>query len=368
MPLIWCAISGHGYGHAAQMIPVLNELGRARSGLKALLRTSVPASFFEGGLTIEWELSPAEPDIGCVQRGPLTIDIGATWREHARFHADWSARVEEEARAIRARAPALVVANIPPLSVAAAARAGVPAVGLCNLSWDAVLEPFLDEPRELHPGVDRPTRLAILAQMREAYGRADLMILPTPAVPVRAFRRIAQVGPIAPPRRPNRTHLREVIGAQTDERVVLVAFGGIPLETLPTSALEAMEGYRFIVVGPVPPEAQRTHRMATTGLPFGLIMTSADLLVTKPGYSTIVEAVAHGLRVLYVRRYNFVDEPPLVDYLHRYGRGVELSAEDFASGRWRAGLDALWALPEPEEPAPAPTGATEAARLLAGYL
>ena len=26
MPYIWCAISGHGYGHAAQVVPVLNAL------------------------------------------------------------------------------------------------------------------------------------------------------------------------------------------------------------------------------------------------------------------------------------------------------------------------------------------------------
>src|SRR5438477_10008888 len=59
MPLIWCAISGHGYGHAAQVVPVLNALGALVPGLTAVLRTTVPSSFFRDLLTIQWELSPA---------------------------------------------------------------------------------------------------------------------------------------------------------------------------------------------------------------------------------------------------------------------------------------------------------------------
>ena len=52
MPLIWCSISGHGYGHAAQVVPVLNALGRLVPNLSAILRTSVPADFFEPRLDI----------------------------------------------------------------------------------------------------------------------------------------------------------------------------------------------------------------------------------------------------------------------------------------------------------------------------
>lgn len=367
MPLIYCAISSHGYGHAAQTIPLLNELGRRRPGLKAFLRTNVPPALFEGRLAVEWEVSPAATDVGCIQRGPLTIDIGATWREHRLFHGDWEAHVEEETRLITARAPALVLANIPPLAVEAAARAGVPAVGFCSISWDGVLAPWLDqEPAGPDDGQDG--RLALLAHIRRAYGLADVMIRPAPGTEVTAFRRVADVGPIARALTPERERLRQAVGARPNERLVVVGFGGIPPEQLPSEALEAMTGYRFIVSGPVPAGASRLHRAEATGLPFGTVMASADVLVTKPGYSTVVEAVAHGLRVLYVRRYNFIDEPPLVDYLHRYGLGLELSAEDFAAGRWRTGLDALMAMTRPAATPPAPTGAADAADLLASYL
>ena len=64
MPSIWCAISGHGYGHAAQVVPVLNALGTFVPGVTAILRTMVPASFFRDRLAIQWGYTPeADPAV-----------------------------------------------------------------------------------------------------------------------------------------------------------------------------------------------------------------------------------------------------------------------------------------------------------------
>jgi len=71
---------------------------------------------------------------------------------------------------------------------------------------------------------------------------------------------------------------------------------------------------------------------------------------------------------VYIRRYNFADEPLLVDYIARYGRGVELAMDDFHSGTWQRSLEQALSLPLPPETPPAPTGADEAARLLAPLL
>ena len=105
MPSIWCAISGHGYGHAAQVVPVLNALGTFVPGVTAILRTMVPASFFRDRLAIQWELSPAQQDIGCVQDGPLKIDIDATWASHQRFHKIWEERLSNEVAAMQTASP-----------------------------------------------------------------------------------------------------------------------------------------------------------------------------------------------------------------------------------------------------------------------
>ena len=125
MPLIWSAISAHGYGHAAQVIPVLNELGRRIPSLKIVLRTNVPAHFFESRMTVPWELRPAQLDIGCLQHGPITMDWEATWQAHRLFHANWEARLKEETAAIRESGADLVIGNNPYLAMAACLAAGL---------------------------------------------------------------------------------------------------------------------------------------------------------------------------------------------------------------------------------------------------
>jgi len=360
MVLIWCAISSHGLGHAAQVVPVLNELGRIVPNLHAILRTEVPSSFFEDRLTIRWTLSPAPQDIGCIQHGPLRIDVGATWSAHARFHEGWEHQVHSETLAIQAVSPTLVFSDISYLAIEAGARARVPVVGLCNLSWDRILEPLADPAHSDHRG--------IVNHIRRAYGHADVMLRPAPGIPMTAFRKIVDIGPIAEPAPTAMPALRTAIAATPGERIVLIGFGGIALTTLPFEQLNRLMGYRFIVSGPVPARHTRVHAASTLPFSFRTLMASADILVTKPGYSTVVEAVALGKPVVYVRRYNFADEQALVDYLHRCGRAVELPEQDFTVGNWQAALQTAASAPLPGETPPTPTGAADAARILSHYL
>ena len=358
MPKIWCSISRHGFGHAAQVVPVLNELGRRVPGLAAILRTQVPARFFEGRLHIPWELSEAPQDIGCLQRGPLAIDVEATWAAHLRFHEDWEDKVAAEVRAIRSRELALVLSDISYLAIEAGAEAKAPAVGLCNLTWDGVLAMLLEP--------DSGLRMQLIQRIRQSYRSAELMIRIAPGIPMGAFRKIADVGPIAELVKSEAGALREAVGAGGDERVALVAFGGIALDGLPCDRLDRMNGWRFVVSGPVPAGAERIRSADSTPLSFSALLASADVIVTKPGYATIVEAVAYRKPVVYVRRYNFADEAGLVEYLQHYGCGVELSVADFVAGRWQPALEEALAS-KPKTGVPAPTGAVEAAEILAKY-
>ncbi len=363
MPVIWCAISGHGFGHAAQVVPVLNELGQRVRDLTAVLRTPVPEWFFQGRLNIPWTRNESEQDIGCVQRGPLWIDVPGTWEELRRFHATWEARVSEEAKMIRSTKPALVLADIPYLAIQAGAQARIPTIGLCSLSWDRILKPFQSDQEPA-----RKDQLQILQHIEQAYAQADLMIQPAPGIPLNAFRQVVEVGPIAQETAPEPARLREILGAAPDERIVLVAFGGVALDSLPFSRMAQMGPYRFVVSEPVPASFKRITAVTSLPLSFRTLLASSDLVMTKPGYSTIVEAVAHHIPVVYVRRYNFADEASLVDYLHQHGRGVELSSGDFEAGQWLDALETAWSLPSSTKPPASPTGAAEAARLLTDYL
>ena len=361
MPLIWCAISGHGYGHAAQVVPVLNELGRLVPSLRAILRTPVPASFFRDRLTIPWDLQPVHQDVGCVQRGPIQIDVPATWAAHLDFHTEWDQRLSAEISALQSARPHVILADTPYLACAAGAMAGIPTVALASLTWDEVLEPFAS-PGDL-------AQQGILSSIRGAYGQADLALRITPGLPMRAFRTVRDIGPIAQPAASQRAELRTHLNVDETERVVLVGFGGIPLTSLPLEQMAQMTGYRFIVDGVMIQGSSRFVGLPSLPFTFKTILASVDVIMTKPGYGTIVEAVALGTPVLYVRRYNFADEQLLVDFLHQHGHGMELSLDDFQRGRWAPALARLLKESAGTSRHPvAPTGAEDAANLLRHYL
>jgi hypothetical protein len=358
MPLIWCAISGHGYGHAAQVVPVLNALDALVPGVTAILRTTVPASFFRDRLAIQWELSPAQQDIGCVQDGPLKIDIDATWAAHQRFHKTWEARLSNEVATMQATSPALVIADTPYLAIEAGSRAQIPTVALASFTWDLVLKEYCRASDNSHQ--------QLIQCIRGSYAKALLALRITPAPRIDVFSNIIDIGPIANPTSPERARLASTLALTPNERTVLVGFGGIPLTSLPLEQMEQLRHYRFLFDGPVPPGYSRIHSTETLPFSFKTLLASVDIIMTKPGYGTIVEAVALQQPVVYVRRYNFADEPPLVDYLHRYGRGIELSIDDFTRGRWEPTLLQALASPVPSLPPP-PTGAAEAAEVIVRY-
>ncbi|HSF68799.1 MAG TPA: hypothetical protein VLA47_00360 [Nitrospira sp.] len=355
MPTIWCAISGHGFGHAAQVVPVLNELGRRLPSLAAVLRTTVSSAFFHDRLTLPWSRQSVQQDVGCVQHGPLEIDVQATWDHHRQFHATWDARLAAEKAAMVAASPSVILSDTSYLALSAGKQARIPSVLLASLTWSEILR-SLDESAIDH---------ALLESIELAYQDADAVLRMAPGLPLTGMTNVVDIGPIAEPAPSQRAELRSQLNVSTAERLVLVGFGGIPLDTLPWDRMERMKGYRFLVDGMPPRPSSRIHSFA--GLPFSFktALASVDVVMTKPGYGTIVETVASGVPVVYVRRYNFAEEAPLVEFLHRYGAGCELTRRDFLTGNW---LPALEALPS-GGPAGHPrlTGAADAAQLLLNY-
>ena len=347
MSNIWCAISSHGLGHAAQIIPVLNALGAVLDDVHVILRTTVLSTIFQENLNVSWELQSMPQDIGCLQRGPLEINIEATWAASLAFHKTWDERVSQEVQAMRQAKVSLVVSNISYLAIASAYHVPCPAVAIASLSWDQVLKPFLEP--------SCPDHRELYERIREEYAKADCLIRLHPGIDMPAFSPMIETGPSFPLAEISSQDVRKVLELPTADKLVLIAFGGIPLTALPLEQMEACQGYHFLVGGiPLKLSHKRIHSIDGLTMPFKEIMKQADVVMTKPGYATITSAVHYGIPVVFVRRYNFADEQCLVDYVHRYGRAVELKRDDFESGAWEKSLHEVSTLPVPRERPPKP--------------
>jgi predicted glycosyltransferase len=104
--------------------------------------------------------------------------------------------------------------------------------------------------------------------------------------------------------------------------------------------------------------------VTSRAIPHEQLICAADAVLGKPGFSTVAEVLAHERRFLFVSREHFRENEVLVRGLRRQGCARELPRDDFASGRLRPHLDALF---EQAPPAPAPRtdGADQIADALA---
>ncbi len=328
---IWCAISGHGYGHAAQVVPVLHQLQQQDPHLQITLRTEVPQSFFEQRLRTPWTHLHAQQDIGCIQKGPLVIDIEQTWRDHRQFHDKWESFVQTECQALTTASPDIILSDISYMAIEAGYRSHIPTIALASLTWDKVLKKL-----STHQNAQQDS---ILQEMQSVYRKADTFLQPYPSLTFEDHPHVHQVGPIYEESPNPSKELGTVLSCSPEDKVVLIGFGGVTLGNLPFHLLDTLSGYRFIMSGPVPRGMNRIISSLDIPLPFNALLASCDIVMTKPGYSTIIDCVALRKPVVYVRRYNFADEEGLVQYLHQYGQGVELAIDAFYSGEWKEALE-----------------------------
>lgn len=350
-------ISSHGYGHLAQTAPVLNRLAELLPGLRITVRTLLPPRLVALRLRCGHVLEPRGMDVGMPMRDATRVDLEAARAAYDAFHCGWAARLAREAGALEALRPDLLLANVPYLSLGAAALAGVRAVAMCSLNW-------LDLYRELCAPAHRPAA-RILGEMETAHAAAGAFLAPEPSMPMPALAKVRAVGPVAEPGRRQREELARRLGIPADRPLVVVSMGGIGY-SLRCAAWPQSRDLFFIVPDRVEWKRDDMANLDSLGLPFSDVLASADGLITKPGYGSFVEAACGGLAVAYLRREAWPEEAPLLSWLHDHARCIEVGATALQRGDFPAELSRCLAA-EPLPPV-LPSGVEEAAAILSAML
>ncbi|MHB0986935.1 MAG: hypothetical protein ACYC05_15265 [Sulfuricella sp.] len=335
MPHLLVDLSAHGFGHIAQTAPVVNALVERLPGLRVTLRSGAPHELLTQRFRCEFGLIPRALDFGMMMADAVAVRVEESARAYRDFHRGWADRVAGEAEKMAALAPDLLLANVPYLSLAAAARANIPAVALCSLNWADIYHHYCH---------DRPEAGEIHAQMLAAYNSAACFLRPQPSMAMADMHNTREIAPIARLGRNRRGEIAARLGLAQADRLVLIAMGGVAFR-LPLESWPRLPGVRWVV-----PSSWRVHHpdaveLESLGMDFTDVLASCDALLTKPGYGSFAEAACNGVPVLYLGRKDWPEAPHLVDWLKRYGRCREVARAALEQGAIAAELEALWALP-----------------------
>jgi hypothetical protein len=361
------AISGHGYGHATRSLVIAAEVLRRYPDVRIVYSTSVPPEFLlrsgacrggeegPGGTDADREeIRCAAYEPGTSERTCFEVDPEATRAAYRRWSADLPARLDAEADHLRSGGYAGVISDIAALPIAAAARAGIPAVAVSNFTWDWILAPIL--------GPD-PALRALPGEIAAQYGSARTYLrLPLHPEP-HPFREAIDLPLVGRRATAPAARVRELLGLPPagSRPLVLLSIGGLRAGDWPRIRADAA-GMDFVVVGPLPVEVPGSALRLlpeSLDLRFEDLVGAADAVLGKPGYGICSECAANGTPLVAVERTGFAEYAALRAGMPAFVPFREMSRADFFAGRWRAALEEVLARGRPEPPPP--TGAAEAA-------
>lgn len=349
------AVTPHGFGHAAQVAPVVNALARRLPGMRVTVVSTVPGWFLRQRIQPDFELVERAADFGLSMNSALHIDLARSAAAYADLHRNWEARVEREACWLRSLQPNLVLADVPYLTLAAARAAAIPALALCSLNWADIYRCYFAQ---------RGEASKVLEQMEAAYNGAQAFLCPEPSMPMPTLANRVAIGPIGARGSDRRDELDRRLGLGSDVALVLVAPGGVQTRF----AMEAWPESRAIH-WLVSESWQLAHPQATalehTGMGFTDLVASCDAVLGKCGYGTVVECVVNGKPLLYVPRPDWPEEPVLLNWLREHQAAVEVPADRLVSGDF---IDIVAAARRLRVKRCQAGGAEQAAALLQPYL
>lgn len=356
MPAIVFYISGHGFGHASRSIELINAIADCR----VIVRSQVAPWLFQRTARPGVDLMPVETDTGVVQIDSLRLDAAATMERAEAFMATFDERVAAEVDLLRAHNASMVIADSPPLGIAAARAAGLPAIAYGNFTWDWIYANY-------DGGADLARRLG------EIYSHTTFALRLPMWGGFETMRDVRDLPFVARHGRHDPEDTRQALGIPLHERIVLVSFGAYGVEGFaeaegrtarrprgeeaPLAAKRALPGYRVLWPGDIDEAA-----MYDAGYRYEDLIRAVDVVVSKPGYGIISECIANDTALLYTSRGDFREYPVLVEAMPKYLRCAYIEREEMLSENWTRHLDRL--LAQPAKVRPPTNGAAIAAEQL----
>jgi L-arabinokinase len=301
---------------------VIRALKEARPDLPVHVRTTAPQWLFPD--TVSY--SSQSIDVGIVQQDSLAMDFEATLEQCRSLLADAPRVIAQELAFVREQQVRLIAGDIPALAFEIAARAGILSCAITNFTWTGIYRAYLHERPEFGPIID---------QMAQFYAKGSVVLALPYSFELDVFPRKEAIAWIARRSGLNKKAARKQFGLPGAARVVLLSFGGLGLQRLPWDRLKLLRDFSFVITADekrvdgnifILPDAQHHYEE---------LLGAVDVIVTKPGYGIVADAISHRIPVLYTERGEFPEYPHLVQALNdcataEYIPQSELLAGDIA--------------------------------------
>ncbi len=334
-------ITGHGYGHLTRTLEICKSIQKMDASIEIHLRAPFDPDLIKNSFGFAAKTHDCvRLDIGLVQRDSLNPDMEATVEQLGYWYGpEGDALVEIEAEWLSANAINAALIDLSPRAFEACAKAGVPAYGMSNFSWDFIWQDLAEQNQPL-------ARFAELAST--AYSTSKKLYRTVMHHGMTSFPVIEDVPLVARHSMRASNEIRSKLKIVSKKPIVALSYGGEGLQVSLDKIRHLHEKYLFVTTDPMADHGApfihiTNSHLVENGLIYADLVKASDLLMTKPGYSTVAEAKANGAAIIYSDRGRFAEYEYIVHYIKTHLRNAFLPKIDLLNGEWTEALESALA-------------------------
>jgi len=322
-PILYVAITNHGFGHATRTAAVVAEIQKLDPEILVILTTTAPRWLLESYLSGDFIHRPRALDVGILQSDSITMDKAATLEKLKEIRTQERSIVAAEVNFIRQNRVSLVLADIPPLATAIARAADIPCWMVSNFGWDFIYREWGGE------FVD------IADWIADRFSQCDRLFRLPFYESMSAFPHVTDVGLTGGSPRYSLDTLRSQFHITAPvEQTILLTFGGLGLEQIPYINLAQFPDWQFITFDRQAPDLPNLVKISEARYRPVDLIPLCRCFVSKPGFSTFSEACRLGLPIVSITRSDFAESPLLLEVIQDVVDHRILQPQEFFKSDW----------------------------------
>ena len=322
-PVLYIAITSHGFGHAVRASSVAAEIQKLCPEILLVLVTTVPRWLLDSYIQGDFIHRPRAFDIGVIQSDSLTMDKAATLAKMQHIRSQQNSIIAGEVNFIGTNKVGLILADIPPLATSIAKAAGIPCWMMSNFGWDFIYQAWGEEFKD------------IVNWISQCYQRCDRLFRLPLSEPMNSFSNITNVGLTGGTPRYTPAELKARFKlTKPQEKTILLTFGGLGLEAIPYHNLQNFPDWQFITFDCQSPDLPNLLKVTDYQYRPVDFIPLCGRVISKPGYSTFAETLRLKIPIVSLTREDFAESPLLLKGIQNHSYHQILTPEAFFQGDW----------------------------------
>lgn len=331
-PIIYIAITNHGFGHATRTASIANTIQKLCPEALLILVTTAPRWLLESYIEGDFILRQRAFDLGVIQIDSLIMDKPATLEKLREIRKNHKSLIASEVNFIRQNRVNLILADIPFLAAGFAEAANIPCWMIGNFGWDLIYRDWGGEFTEIADWISN------------WYAKSNRLFRLPFHESMSAFPHITDVGLTGGSPRFSIDELRSNWGINTpSEKTILLTFGGYGVQQIPYTNVSKFPDWQFITFDFLAPDLPNLIKVTNRQYRPVDFMPICGRIISKPGYGTFSEATLLDVPVVTIPRDDFAEAAFMLAGITNYNHHQIITGSEFFQGDW----DFLYQLPQP---------------------